>query len=95
MTIIILAGLKIQADDSSTPARSVFKPTWNGDDHDPPVYTSPTNDIPAVSHRTNVVTMAAITNWPATNLPPMTNWPATNHLPAMTNPPILRLPGGQ
>jgi hypothetical protein len=95
MIIIVLAGLKIQAADSSTPARSVFKPTWSGDDHDQPVFTSPTNDIPAAGHRTNVFAMPAITNWPATNLPPMTNWPATNHWPVITNPPVLQPPRGK
>ena len=34
-----------------------FKPTWSGDDHAMPVYTSPT-----VTPTTN--------NWPATNSPP-------------------------
>jgi len=73
LTIVILAGLKIQADDSSVHS---FRPTWKGSDYDPPVYTSPTNDAPA--HLTNTITAPVITNWPATNnLPPMTNPPAS------------------
>jgi hypothetical protein len=85
LTIIILADIKVQADDSSASARNSFRPTWKGDDYDPPVYTSPTNDVPA--HLTNTITASVITNRPATN------WPVTNNLPPMTNPPALQPPG--
>ena len=95
ITIIILADLKIQADDTLPHDRSAFKPTLKDDDYDPPVYTSPTNGFSAVNHRTNVVIVPAITNWHTTNLPPMTNWPATNHLPALTNPPVSQPHRGQ
>jgi hypothetical protein len=83
--IIVLAGLNIQAGDSPTTPNPplLSKPTWNGDDHDQPVYTSPTN-VPTA------------TNLPAAKLPPlppMTNLPTTN-LPAMTNPPALQPPSG-
>lgn len=83
--IIVLASLNIQAADSPTTPNPplLFKPTWSDDDHDQPVYTSPTN-------------APAITNLPAAKLPPlppMTNLPTTN-LPAMTNPPALQPPGG-
>ena len=85
LTIVILAGLKIQADDASVPARNSVRPNFKGGDYDPPVYTSPTNGISA--HLTNTITAPVITNRPATNLP------ATNHLPPMTNPPALQPPG--
>jgi len=84
LAVIVLISLKVQAGDSpATPSRppQLSKPTWEGDEHDQPVFTSPTN-------------APAITNWPATNMPPMTNWPATNHLPPMTNPPVLQPPSG-
>lgn len=83
--IIVLAGLNIQAGDSPTTPNPLLlsKPTWSGDDHDQPVYTSPTN-APATTN------LAAAKLPP---LPPMTNLPTTN-LPVMTNPPALQPPGG-
>jgi hypothetical protein len=93
LAVVVLAGVEVQAADPPWPPPS--KPTWKGDEHDPPVYTSPTNDVPAVRHFTNAIIVPVITKWPATNLPTMTNWPATNHLPTMTNPPALQPPGGK
>jgi hypothetical protein len=82
--LVVLAAVKILADDppaTPKPPPQFSKPTWEGDDHDQPVFMSPTN-------------APALTNWPATNMPPMTNWPATNHLPPMTNPPVPQPPTG-
>jgi len=92
LTIIVLAGLEVQAGDSPStpnPPPPSFKPTWKGDDHDQPVYTSLTNGPAFNNNWANTNIVPAITNWPATNLPPMTNWPA------MTNPPASQPPGGQ
>jgi len=89
LTIVVLAGIEVRATDpqSTKPWPPPPQPTLNNDPHDPPVYTSPTNDVPPASHLTNTITAPVITNWPATNLPPMTNFPATNHLPILPNPP--------
>lgn len=90
--MIVLAGLEALAGDLTAPNQQVpFKPAWSGDDHDSPVFTSPTNDIPATNHWSKK-TSPGLTNWPATNLPPITNWPATN-LPGRTNLPPLKPPG--
>jgi hypothetical protein len=60
-TAVIVTGITGCVGDrySSTPNQSppYFKPTWSGDDHAMPVYTSPT-----VTPATN--------NWPATNSTP-------------------------
>jgi hypothetical protein len=83
LVFAVLFILNVHAGNSpSTPNSlpSFSKPTWGGDEHDQPVFTSPTN-------------APAITNRPATNLPTMTNWPATNS-PIMTNPPTLQPPTG-
>jgi hypothetical protein len=84
LAIVTLTGLIGQADDASIPARNSVTPAFKGGDYDPPVYTSPTNNVPA--HLTNTIIAPVITNWPATN------WPATNSLPPMTNPPALQPP---
>jgi hypothetical protein len=78
-TVIMLGGLEIHADDSQFApgsAASSFKSTLKEDEHDQPVFTSPTNGsaINAFAD-SNSIPMPAITNWPATNLPPMTNPP--------------------
>ncbi len=71
--MIVLAGLEALAGDLTAPNQQVpFKPTWSGDDHDIPVFTSPTNatDIPATNHWFKKAS-PGLTNWPATNLPPI------------------------
>jgi hypothetical protein len=85
MMILALPGIEILAgedDSATTPDHSpqLSKPTWAGDEHDQPVFISPTNTL-------------ALTNGPATNLPPMTNSPATN-TSAMTQNPRLQPPSG-
>jgi len=89
LTFMVLAGLELQAANAP-----IFKPTWSGDDHEMPVYTSPTNAATMKSgvHTNTFQIRPGITNWPFTNLPPVTNLPTTN-LPAMTNPPPLHPPG--
>jgi hypothetical protein len=84
LAVMIVAGLRIQADDSTS---RFFRPTLEGDDHDEPVYTSPTN-MPSAGNQPDAKALPVITN-----LPPMTNWPATN-IPALTNPPPLQPPRG-
>ena len=73
LTAMVLTGLKVQADDSlSTPNHppQFSKPTWEGDEHDQPVFTSP-----AITNWSST-NMPPMTNWPATNhQPPMTNPP--------------------
>ena len=67
----------------------VFKSTLKADEHDQPVFTSPTNDSPpAVGRFTNIIAAPAITNWDSsTNKSHLTNWPAR------TNPPALKSRG--
>jgi hypothetical protein len=91
LVIVVLAGIEVRATDPSStkPWPPPSQPTLNNDLHDPPVYTSPTNDVPPASHFTNVITAPVITNWPATN------FPATNHLPVLPNPPASPPSDGQ
>jgi hypothetical protein len=96
LAITVLAGLIIQAADSpaaSDTAASNFKPTLKEDNHDQPVFTSPTH-VTAINNfaDTNSVLLPVIISSTATNLPSMTNQPATN-FPALTNPPALQPPG--
>jgi hypothetical protein len=84
LSIIILTSLKIHADDGTS---RFSRPTLEGDEHDEPVYTSPTN-APFAGNQPDSKALPVITN-----LPPMTNWPATN-IPALTNPPPLQPPCG-
>jgi hypothetical protein len=84
LTAFVWADFSLQAGDPpATPSHppQLSKPTWDGDEHDQPVFTSPTN-------------APAITNLPAPNLPAMTNGVATNS-PTMTNPPVLQPSGGR
>jgi hypothetical protein len=72
IVIAVLAILKVHAGDSpSTPNSppSFSKPTWGGDDHDQPVFTSPTN-------------APAITNQPDANLPANKTNPPTLQPPS-------------
>jgi hypothetical protein len=93
----LLAVTGIKTLSAANTASATFKPTWSGDDHDNPVYTSPTNGLAPLTTRepfTNSLPAPAVTNWPVTNLPPITNWANTNP-PALTNPPPLNPPGGK
>jgi len=85
LIVIVLISLRVQADDppSAPNQPSQFsKPTWEGDEHDQPVFTSPP-----------ITNAPAITNLPGPHMPPLTNWPSTN-LPPTTNPPPRQPPHG-
>jgi hypothetical protein len=92
-----LSVLMVKTLTAADSAPAAFRPNWSGDDHDNPVYTSPTNGLVATTSRTPVTNsepVLNVKNWPLTNLPPITNSVNTN-LPPMTNPPPLNPPGGK
>jgi hypothetical protein len=86
LAILFAANVATYAVDFlNTPARDKTdpSPTLKEDDHDQPVFTSPTNS-PGLELTNSLPAMTNLPSATSTNLPPMTNWPA-NKPPAVHN----------